>query len=292
MKKRIGTALALLLSLPALADDHAVTMWQLNGERNTIYLLGSIHLLRESDYPLPAEIDTAYADADTLYMEVDVDDLDEMDTVVAMREYGVTAGKTLADMMGQERFSEVEMLAAELGIPMFMIANLEPWAAALMAEVAMLMQMGFDPQFGVETHLQARAEVDGKEILGFEEAREQLAMLDSLSMPMQREMLLQLLRDGSEYRSIIDDMISAWRSGDTDYMQKNLLDDMREYRELYDVLVKNRNADWVEQIEDLTDDADNYLIVVGALHLVGKDGVPEMLRANGYEVTQIESSAP
>ena len=98
---------------------------------------------------------------------------------------------------------------------------------------------------------------------------------------------MQTLEESSSMTEIMDELIRAWRTGDIAYMEENLLNDVADYPELYDTIVVNRNRNWVETIDELLDDSDDYLVIVGALHLVGEDGVPRLLEQRGHTVTQL-----
>ena len=158
-------------------------------------------------------------------------------------------------------------------------------------ELMLLMRIGFNPALGIETHLMEMAAVDQKEILGFETIRQQLELLDGLSADAQREMFMQALSEGDAMLEMMDGMIDAWRHGDTAFMEENLLSDMQDYPELNQTIVVDRNIDWTAQIEALMDDDDDYLIIVGTLHLVGDEGVPELLSGRGHTVTQLQQPA-
>jgi uncharacterized protein YbaP (TraB family) len=284
---------AALLPLVAGADEdgRAMSLWQVDGENNTIYLLGSIHMLRAQDHPLPPAIYAAYDDAEMLIMELDMDDLNPVDSQALSNELGlIQDGRTLSDLMGEALYAEAEQLAVAAQIPLALLANAEPWFAAMNVEIMLLMRMGFNPSLGVESALLEKAQADGKEILGFETIRQQLEFLDGLSPEAQREMLIQALADGADMREMMDGMIEAWRNGDVAYLEKNLLADMQDYPELNQTIVVDRNVNWTNEIEDMLDDEIDYLIVVGTLHLVGEDGVPQLLEARGHEVTQLRQS--
>lgn len=272
--------------LPAL-DATAATLWRVEGETNTVYLLGSVHLLRESDYPLPAEIDEAYADAETLVMELDMDDLDPLLLQSAVTRLGVAAdGRTLAETLGPQRHARASALAEELDIPLELLDSTEPWLAAITVEQMILARIGFNPMFGIEAHLAGRAAADGKEILGLEGVEEQLAFLDGLSADAQADLLLQTLEDGAAIEDLMDDLIAAWRRGDVAMMEDAMLDDMAAHAELYEAVVVTRNRNWTRRIEDMLDDDDDYLVVVGALHLIGEHGLPTLLEAAGHRATR------
>jgi uncharacterized protein YbaP (TraB family) len=280
-----------MLSEPLLGADHPVTLWQVDGDTNSVFILGSIHLLRKSDYPIPSVIYGAYDEAEVLIMELDMDDMDPMQTQALVRELGMIAdGKSLEDEIGSRAYAKAAALADELEIPLSMLAGSKPWLAAVMVETLILTRVGFDPMQGIEMHLMTRASRDGKEILGLETERQQLEMLNGLSLAAQRDMLLQTLEDGGHIEKLLDEIIDAWRQGDTRYMEQTLLSDMSGYDELYDTIVVDRNRDWVRQIDRLLDDSDDYLIVVGTMHLVGKDGVPQLLKKRGHQVTQMQQT--
>lgn len=291
MKFCLSIWLALQLASAALAvadNGHPLTLWQVNGAHNNIYLLGSIHMLRATDHPIPDAIYEAYADAEVVIMELDMDDLDEREGETLFAELGlIDDGRTLRDLMGAERYAEAELLADSLQIPLAQLANAEPWYAAISIEVMMLMRSGFDPAYGLEARLAELAARDQKEIRGLETIREQLQLLDTLSPEAQRDMLMQTLAESADIAGLMDELVDAWRHGDFEFLEQNLLDDMQGQTELHQALVVNRNVNWVGQIQRLLDDEDDYLIVVGALHLVGEDGVPAMLVESGLDVRQL-----
>jgi len=286
----LAAALVVLLPVLSHADIEFApsTLWQASGVHNRIYLLGSVHLLRESDHPLPAAIYQAYDDADTLIMEIDMDDMDPVATQTLVNELGmIQGGGELKEMMGPRLYARAEKQAQQINIPLAMLASAEPWFAALTVENLLLMRIGFNPIYGVEMHLSERARADGKEILGLETERQQMEILDGLTLKAQRELLLQALAEGASIESLMDEMIVAWRIGDTSFLEEYLLGQLKEQRELFDALVVDRNLAWVDQIEELLGERENYLIIVGALHLIGEVGVPTLLREKGYRVTQV-----
>jgi len=291
----INAVLAALLCISGTvlgADGHPLSMWQINGQQNRVYLLGSIHLLRENDHPIPSAIYAAYDDADKLIMELDMDDMDPVEGQMMTNELGlIQDGRSLSDLMGAELYAEAQELAASAQIPLALLEKSEPWYAAMNVEIMLLMRIGFNPIYGIESHLMEFAQDDGKEILGFETMRQQLELLDGLSPDAQREMLIQALSEGTGMGEMMDSMITAWRTGDLDFMEENLLSDMEGYPELNRIIVVDRNLDWTNQIEELLDDEIDYLIIVGTLHLIGEDGVPELLELRGHEVTQLHQPA-
>jgi len=294
MNKAAIIMLWLLASWPAAADTeaHPVTLWRANGVSNSVYLLGSIHLLRAEDHPLPSVIDTVYEDAEVLIMELDMDDLDSAAAQQLFNQGGVLRdGTTLRDLMGEELYLKAETAARAIDIPIDLLSQSEPWLAAITVEMMTLFRIGFNPALGIEMHMTSRAIDDGKPIEGLESIDEQMAFLDGLSLQAQREMLMQTLEDSASMATSIDELIRAWRYGDTGFLESGLLQSLAEHEELNDALVTSRNRRWVSKIDDLLDERDDYLIIVGALHLVGDEGVPSLLAKKGVEIHQLSEPA-
>jgi len=294
MIRIIFSILLVLLSWSARADteSHPVTLWRAQGVSNSVYLLGSIHLLRAEDHPLPSIIDAAYEDAEVLVMELDMDDLDAAATQRLFNENGILRdGTTLRDLMGEQLYQRAAIAAEANDIPIDLLAKSKPWLAAITVEMMALYRIGFDPKLGVELHMTSLAVKDGKPIEGLEAVEEQLAFLDGLSLDAQRYMLLQALEDSATMRESIDEMIHAWRYGDTEFLESELLDSVAKHEELNDALVTNRNRRWVSKIDEFLDDPDDYLVIVGALHLVGKAGVPNLLAEKGVTIRQLSEPA-
>lgn len=284
--------LCLLLLLGAGAGaDHPVSMWQVAGDDNQVFLLGSVHLLRAGDHPIPSVIYSAYEEAETLIMEMDMDDVDLVEAQALITELGlIRDGGSLRDLMGPGAWSEAEELAARSDIPLSMLASSKPWLAAITVEQLMLTRIGFDPSYGIESHMADRAAADDKEILGLESVRQQLEFLDNMSLDSQRALLLQSLEESVDLESIMDELVTAWRHGDIEFLEQNMLAQIQEHPELFQTIVVERNRDWVARIAELLDERDDYLVIVGALHLIGDEGVPELLSRRGYRVTQMSDT--
>lgn len=278
--------MGLAVSQHTFAAEAHHTLWSLQGKTNTVYLLGSVHFLRPSE-PLPAVVDKAYQDAEKLVMEIDLDDLDPQAAPQLTLELGLLPdGKTLESELGATAYGKVAEQARALDLDPALLNRFQPWLAALTLVQVQLMKLGLDPKAGVEQRLVARAGSDGKEILGLETLRQQLGLLAGLPMQQQREFLMYSVEDTEHAAKEIDALITAWRNGDTRALAQLLAEGFDKYPDLYRPLTIDRNRRWVPDIEQLLDDRDDYLVVVGALHLVGKDSVIELLRRNGYKVTQ------
>ena len=272
MARFLLLAAALIASSASAQSGHPLTLWAVDGRANTVFILGSVHLLREQDHPLPSMIHEAYAEAESIVMEIDMDDLDPIAMQTLITQLGrLTDGRTLADIMGPDLYAEAQK-------------------AAITIEQMALARIGFNPRFGIEMHVMSKAAQDGKSIDGFETIDEQLGFLDGLSIESQRDLLMQTLSEGAEIEDMMDALITAWRHGDVDFFEEHVLVEMQAYPELYRAIVADRNERWVDRIDQLLEHEDDYLVIVGALHLVGPDGVPTLLEERGEQVRQLQQA--
>jgi uncharacterized protein YbaP (TraB family) len=267
----------------AHADGGSPPLWQLKGRNNSVYLLGSIHVLRDDSEPWPASVLHAYQDADVVYMEIDFDDFDPAE----VQQFTLTNGvlppeQSLAALLGEARYARAKSQAVRLGLDLEQFAQLEPWVVAISAVQAQVSRLGLDPEAGVERRLARDAQRDQKEIRGLETIADQLGIFDRLPLERQQEFLLMSLEEAIELPDAVDEIIAAWKRGDVEQLTAVMSEDFKSFPELYEPLVVARNRDWTRQIIDLLDDDSDYLIVVGALHLAGDDSVIEMLRERGY----------
>ena len=267
----------------------ALPLWQLTGTSNRIMVLGSIHFLRAADYPLAPEITAAFDGADIVFMEIDTDDLDPVGsarTIAALARD--KQGRTLSELLGPKTWRAASTRARGLGLDLTTMLPFEPWYAAIVVSQQRLAQLGFDQTLGVEAKFTTDAQRRGKEIRGLETLESQLGILDALSPKAQRNFLESTLDEAAEVGDAADGMIAHWKTGDVRALNADLLDSVRDQPELYRVLIVRRNENFARAISKLVNDSKNYLIVVGALHLVGADSVLRMLARDGVRSIQID----
>lgn len=266
------------------ADSHP--LWSFQGKHNTVYLLGSIHVLSPSEQ-LPAVVDQAYKEAEVLVMEVDMDDLDPLAAQQAALQYGLLPeNESLADHLDAATAAKLETAISGLGVPSAMFNRFRPWLAAITLTQLQLLKLGLNPQSGVEQRFVAKAAADGKEIQGLETLEEQLGLLANLPPRLQVSFLTQTIEEGEQLEREVDTMLNAWRTGDGRALEKYLERAMREHPDIYKPLTVDRNRRWMSRLESIANERDDYLVIVGVLHLVGDDGVVDMLERRGYRVRQ------
>lgn len=284
----ISVAMAVWAEGAARAEEPARhTLWRIQGSVNTVFLLGSVHLLREEDYPLPDGLMQAYAEADALLLELDLDDVDPVAAQALLNRIGRLASGTLADWMGDAHYSRAAALAAELDIDLERMSGVKPWYAALVILQLQLGRLGFAPQLGIDSFFSGRARGDGKPVDGLETLDYQLGIFDSMSRDLQSDFLLETLVEAGEIEDSLGKMIQAWRSGNTAELAGLLQQGFEDYPALYQRLVVERNQNWVDHIKGLLETDRNVLVIVGALHLVGEQSVIDLLRERGVVARQL-----
>jgi uncharacterized protein YbaP (TraB family) len=251
-----------------------------------VYLLGSVHFLSPAEI-FPDVVDRAYRDAERLIMEIDMDDLDQAQVQQTMAELGLLpSGETLQSQLGPQAHARVVAQAHAIGMDPALLDRLRPWLAALTLVQLNLKKMGLEANSGVEQKMLLRATADRKEITGLETIQQQLNMLAALPLAQQREFLLYSVEDMERANTEINDLITAWRNGDTATLAGLLTEGLNQYPQLYRPLTLDRNRQWLQTIEGLLDDRDDYLVIVGALHLVGKGSLVDLLAQRGHRAVQ------
>jgi hypothetical protein len=283
-------ALALVFcafALPSRADTALHSLWALHGKHNTVYLLGSIHVLRAQDYPLAPAVLQAYADAKALLMEVNLEDIDSAEVQSEMLASAMLPeGSTLPSILGPQRYAHATSLAHEVGVDLSSFDQFAPWFAAEAISQLQLMELGFQPQSGVEMYFLERARGDGKSIAGLETVHDQIALFEGLSMNEQSEYLVSSLEQAHELPKEVDDMVRAWQRGDTAWFESQLQSELGRDPALYQSVLAARNRKWIPKIEALLSDDKNYLVIVGTGHLVGRNSVIDLLKKDGVGATQ------
>lgn len=279
-----GLAGVLLFAFAGSAAHADGSVWSMKGKRNTVYLAGSVHALPDDQAKLSPELERAYAAADTIVMEVDLDDLDPMEAVKYVAEKGtLPPSQTLEDVVGKERYAKIVKLATSVDVPEMAITRLEPWAAAMVLTQFALMKSGFNPQLGIDMQVTERARNDGKPIDGLETVVDQLGIFDSRSMAEQTKFLIDAANDVPNMHDDLARLITAWRKGDLRAMEREFNKERAQSPALYDELLGARNRKWLPKIEALLGEERNYLVLVGTLHYVGKDGLLELLTRDGHK---------
>lgn len=286
---RAATALllSLLLTTAALASEELTSVYRVTSASgdDSLYLGGTVHLLRQSDYPLPGQYNEAYDAADVVYFETNIAALTDMSMQARLMEaLTYQDGRTLRSVLNEEAYQALEAHMAEAGLPMAMMQSFKPGLIVSTLSVMEFQKMGFTPQ-GIDMYFHTRAIGDGKPVGELESVQDQIDLLAGMGEGYESEFILYSLADFERAAETIEDMISTWRSGDLELMQSLFVDDMQaQAPDVYDAMLVQRNHNWMPAIESLFGQDQTALVLVGAAHLVGEDGLIALLEQRGYSV--------
>jgi len=208
-------------------------------------------------------------------------------TQAAMR----TDGKTLQQSVSVETWEKFEAYATKNNLPVANFQGFKPWFVGLILNVTEMQKIGLNPALGLDKHFMDRAAKAGKPAKGLETGESQIAIFDNMNPKQQEQFLQEALNETAEMRAKIEELHSTWRNADDKTLFEKMAAEMRkEYPELYESINPVRNKLWLPKLEALLkdNDKDDVLVVVGALHLVGDDGVVKMLTDKGYKVERLK----
>jgi len=263
-------------------------LWKVVSKESTVYLLGSVHLLKSDAYPLSQAIEQAFGDSTKLVLEVNLDSLNSPDAQqMILSKALLPEGKTLNEILSPATYQTVRQKVEALGLDIEALKRMKPWFLSLSLVAMKVQQLGYNAQHGVDQHFFERARKAKKEVLGLETADFQINLLDSLPAKTQEEALLQTLKELDQFETEFEQLVRAWAAGQESQLDKLLLESFKEYPEVYAKLISERNRNWLPKIESHFQGGNKTLVVVGAAHLVGRDGVVELLKRKGYSVEQL-----
>jgi len=286
---RLLAAAWMLVGISAGADDGRHIFWEVKGKHNTVYLLGSVHMLKAVDSALPSEALRAYAASKVLVMELDLNGVGSGDAALldsSAELETLPEGQTLAATIGPQLYAQLLARTEPLGLDPEVVSHFQPWFAALMVQQLELTKSGFDAAAGVDEQFALMAQADAKPIIGLETMDEQLGFFAHLSLEQQRQFLRSTLQDAATAESESNAVVGAWQHGDTVKLEQLLREGSRDSPDIYRMLTTDRNRRWLPRIVQLLNGDDNYLVVVGALHLIGHDGMVELLQRQGFAPIQ------
>lgn len=307
LKRVAGLALGLLslivapglraqsLAGPQCSNPDGSLLWEVKGpalERNggSLYLFGSIHVGKPEFYPLPPRLEALVQGADALVFEVNPEVVAEPRIAMQLQLRGMLpAGQTLDQLVPPATLTELERVLASLGLPLRNFANYKPWMLAVLLANVQVTQLGFNPQWGLESYLLQRRR-PGTPILELESWEQQLDMLESIDPALFLDYSLEEFEAGAD---LLDDLIAGWLCGDREALVDTLLStSLSQDDGFYEAMFVNRNRVMAEGISRLANAGDqDWLVVVGAAHLLGEDSVVSLLQDEGFRVTPVPLQA-
>ncbi|WP_455221498.1 TraB/GumN family protein [Kaarinaea lacus] len=284
----ITTYLLIALYNPVYADP---VLWKIQSRQNIVYLFGSIHIADASVYPLRTGIEQAYKNSDVLVVEVDETQADQVRLNEILMTQGFYSGTdTIANHISQDTMQLLENFLAKTGIPYATVARMRPGLIAITLTVARIVQLGYSPELGIDRYFIDKARKDSKPIQQLESAEWQMELMLSFSDDdlILRHTVISL----DEMDNMFKEIMAAWKSGDSQRIEAVMLTDQLkehpEFAELFERLFDARNITMTDEILDMLNQTKNYFVVVGAGHLVGKQGIVSLLKKQGLTVVQVQ----
>lgn len=278
---------ALLISIlltPTISA--APKLWKLSDHNSTVYLFGSVHVMTDNSYPLENYIETAFDSSDYLVVEVDIT---SPESVIQSQQLSWEMGqfhdhRTLKSSISNETYQLSSQRAQELGIDIDSMEKTRPWLFAMNLVQLKISQIGLNANEGVDLYFINKAQTQYKNIYQLESIEDQMSLFSKMSDELEETFLKQSLIDLDAMEEELPSLINSWKNGSDHELEMLLHDSFDSFPELYDTFVKQRNENWTPKIIEYLEDDKNYFIVVGTLHLIGKDSVINMLEEQGFNI--------
>ncbi len=281
----------LIYSHASVAD--ALSLWRIDQDEATVFLLGSVHALKDDLYPLDQQIERAFKQSDKAVFEVDLELASSYEMSVLLQQEGTYASPQTIDT---ELTSKTRHLLFDYlndnGLELVDFRRMRPWLLTLRIGMMELGNLGYKPELGIDLYYQRKARQLGKPILQMETYSQQILLLASDSPEIQDISLRSSLEELEHLPSMIDDLILAWQEGAADRMYELSTLPAERYPQLKDQmsrLLDKRNLRMAEKIRGYLKTDETYFVVVGALHMGGPQGLLALLR-NHYKVIQLHQS--
>jgi uncharacterized protein len=262
-------------------------IWKVKGAHGTVYLFGTLHLMKKNVDWETAKIKAAFAASDLIYVEVPNLDDAAAEQPLAVK-YGTDLAHPLSTKLSKEDVELLDAAVKSMGMGgEAMLEPMQPWLVSAALQLMPILKGGYDPSSGIDMKLLAEARAAQKPVKGFETMESQVHMLADAPQAEQVEMLHKELAELDKSTAEMNDMVAAWEQGDIDKIGKMENDELAaKYPAEYKRLVVVRNAKWAAAIDGMLKDpaTGTVFVAVGAGHLAGPDSVIKMLEKDGWKV--------
>jgi uncharacterized protein YbaP (TraB family) len=273
----------------SLAQAKKTFLWKVQSKTSTVYILGSIHYLKKEMYPLDEKIESAFGKSDNLVVEANINNTQKGDTQKFAESALYLDDDTFEKHVSPQTYDLVKKELERLGVSLELIGKQKPWFLALTLASLEIVKLGFDPNYGIESYFLSKAE-GKKKILELENLDYQINLFCQLTEKEQELLLLYTLKDIKVVEQELDKLVKAWTSGDTKGVESIITRSLAEDNRLspiYEKIIYERSRNMASRIEDYLKTEENYLVIVGAGHLVGKRGIIEILKGKGFLAEQM-----
>lgn len=286
--KNLIAAGCILSASSSFADTSLFEVTNKKGE--TVYLGGTIHLMRPIDFPLPDEYQQTFDKTDVLVLEADLQKASSPEFGLQMMQLMMYKdGKNLSSDLRPEVWKELQDYAATNQIPIGQYMQFKPFMACLLMMIQEGQKKGLTP--GVDAYFLQQAKMLQKKTGELESLDEVLAFMETMNHQDPNQMVISTIRDLKKMDELMVTLTKSWREGELSLIEKEMLNPMKkEFPETYKVMVLDRNNKWMEKIQAMFATPEKEMILVGSLHLVGDDGLLKQLKAKGYKITPVKAA--
>ena len=261
-------------------------MWVIKDEDSTIYLFGTVHLMKPDRQWRTPKFEAAFNSAEEIWLEInDGDDPAAMQGLVM--QLGMDPANPLSKRLNPEQYARFKAAAEKAGMPAAALDPMKPWMAAVTLSFVPMMKAGYDPNAGIDNTVKAGGKAASKPIRAFETVEQQLRFFDSLPNELQVEFLMSSVDEMDESAGMLDALVDYWIVGDTKGLESELVREMKDkYPHLYKVLLVDRNAAWADVLAKRLEGKGVSFVAVGSAHLVGEDSVQRFLARKGIKASR------
>ncbi len=274
------------MEIATIPDDPDPALWVLKDEDTTIYLFGTVHILKPGMQWFDEAIKDAFDESGELVIEMIEPEPAAMMKIVSELAIDKT-GVPLRDKLSPEDRAAYEAALTSLNLPVNAFDPLDPWFASVSLSLVPLMQNGYDTNSGVEDDLTATAKAKNMKIIGLETAEQQLGFFDNLPEDVQIRFLNFNVNSIGDMADGMENMVAHWANANISALAE-LMNAGLEEQVLYDTLLSNRNAAWAEWVDERMDQPGTVFMAVGAGHLAGDASLQEKLKERGLKTKRVK----
>lgn len=264
-------------------------VWRVSSDQHDLYLGGTIHLLRSSDFPLPKAYEKAYQQSQLVVFETDIglSQSNEFRSKM-LRALMLPQDQTLNDLLKPQTLVELEAYLKDNQMSLQQLARFKPAMISMTLTLMELKKIGV-AEIGVDSFYFKQAQREGKKTLALETVDQQIEFIARMGEGLEDLMILQTLEDNKTMPTLFGDMVTSWRNGDAEGLKLLFIDPMKdEFAPIYESLLIARNRNWLPQIHKFMQTPEIELVLVGSAHLIGPDGLLHSLKKAGYHITQLD----
>ena len=284
-----SVALVLFILFTASGVGAESSVWVARSSKANVYLAGSFHMMRASDYPLPDEFLRAYKDSRKIIFEIppgESEGPEYMGKFLSLAIYN--DGTTLKEHITKTAYARAESFCKERNYPLEQYQVFKPAFFVMTLTVSEMNKIGADPQNGIDNFFKEKAMQDGKALGSLETMDQQIGLLTSMDTNVGSDQIIESIGELKQIETMLDELLAVWRKGNEAKMEELYIKDLKLYPKLYQMLIVDRNNKWMRNIEAYLNGSENTMVVVGAAHLVGEDGLVNLLRKRGYKVVKLQ----